>query len=511
MRQVTTLLAVVLLASTANATKPKVVIPDFTTPGIEAAAGKALGENLVNIVAAEVQRLGYDVISWADIKAMLAVEKRRAILGCEDDVLCMAEIGGALGGDYLISGTVGKLGETFNLSLVLVDTKRAQVKQRFQGSAGSAAVLSATAKRGVQVLFGETQDLTGLGTIFIKTEPPGAEVMLDGKPVGSSPVTVDEVSAGEHLIVAQKGEHRAQTTVHLRPEALERVVLTLAEAPPVKLKVFSTPPEARVYIDDEEVGVTPLVLPSVRSGKCRIRLVLHQYRDHEDEVSLSYEEYEAGGRAPLKYEVELVPFVVGLTITGLPDEADVLIDGVRKEAPYRVAPGQRKLAIKAHGYEPFERLVAVAPGEDATVGVEMTMLPAYATYVDELDSKQLWFLISAIAGGVFAAGGAAMLVWGQWTYEEAKTARRAYDDAEPHDLADVDRMVTDYSRGARLTGDANVYQAIGFGLAGAAALSFAFCIYSRATYPDDPTTSTGVVGQVVASPDRILVGIGGSF
>jgi hypothetical protein len=55
------------------------------------------------------------------------------------------------------------------------------VRQRFQADAGSASVLDNTARRGVQVLFEKTRDLKGTGILVVRTEPPGAEVSVDGK------------------------------------------------------------------------------------------------------------------------------------------------------------------------------------------------------------------------------------------------------------------------------------------------------------------------------------------
>ncbi len=61
------------------------------------------------------------VISTADINAMLTREKIRDAMGC-DDVECAAEIGGALGVKYLLTGSVAKLGSKVIVTLHLLDT-----------------------------------------------------------------------------------------------------------------------------------------------------------------------------------------------------------------------------------------------------------------------------------------------------------------------------------------------------------------------------------------------------
>jgi hypothetical protein len=71
----------------------------------------------------------YRVISSADINAMLGLEKMKDAAGC-DDVACAAEIGGALGVKYLVSGSVSRLGHEFIVQVSLIDVSRATVMER---------------------------------------------------------------------------------------------------------------------------------------------------------------------------------------------------------------------------------------------------------------------------------------------------------------------------------------------------------------------------------------------
>jgi TolB-like protein len=85
---------------------------------------------LSDIVVSEVARAGHDVISQSDIKAMVGFEQQKKMLGCTDDSSCLAEIGGALGVDYMLTGQVGQIGTRFRISLLVVDTKKARVAGR---------------------------------------------------------------------------------------------------------------------------------------------------------------------------------------------------------------------------------------------------------------------------------------------------------------------------------------------------------------------------------------------
>jgi TolB-like protein len=85
---------------------------------------------LSDIIVSEVAKAKFDVISRSDIAAMVGFEKEKQMLGCSDDSKCLAEIGGALGVDYMLTGQVGQIGSRYRISLLLVDSKKAKVAAR---------------------------------------------------------------------------------------------------------------------------------------------------------------------------------------------------------------------------------------------------------------------------------------------------------------------------------------------------------------------------------------------
>jgi TolB-like protein len=85
---------------------------------------------LTDIVVSDVARAGHEVISRGDIAAMVGFEKQKQVLGCGDETSCLAEIGGALGVDWMITGQVGQIGSQYRISLLLVDSRKARVAAR---------------------------------------------------------------------------------------------------------------------------------------------------------------------------------------------------------------------------------------------------------------------------------------------------------------------------------------------------------------------------------------------
>jgi hypothetical protein len=114
-------LAVALLA--ANAGPRKIAVMDLEGSNVD----PALAQSASLVLPTELRgRLpGVQVISSGEIKSMLGLEKTKQALGCEDEG-CMAEIGGALGVDELISGKLGKVGRTFVVELRRTDVRAAR-------------------------------------------------------------------------------------------------------------------------------------------------------------------------------------------------------------------------------------------------------------------------------------------------------------------------------------------------------------------------------------------------
>ena len=97
---------------------------------------------------------GCDVVSQADIVAMLDYEKQKAVCTDGSDS-CLAEVGQALGADRVVAGTVGKLGGDFILAARLMNVKKGAVEQRAEESVtGAPEQLRRAAKNVGRRLFG---------------------------------------------------------------------------------------------------------------------------------------------------------------------------------------------------------------------------------------------------------------------------------------------------------------------------------------------------------------------
>ncbi|MBK7858516.1 MAG: hypothetical protein IPJ65_07810 [Archangiaceae bacterium] len=114
---------VVLLAGTAAQADEKrlkvVWVGVHATSGVSEQAAQSISDN-VQTELSTIQQ--FQVVSQADLAAVLGVERQKQLLGCSDEGnSCLMEIAGALNADRLVRGDVSRLDETIVLNLSLVD------------------------------------------------------------------------------------------------------------------------------------------------------------------------------------------------------------------------------------------------------------------------------------------------------------------------------------------------------------------------------------------------------
>ncbi len=155
-------------------------------------------EGLSSLIASEcAARPDAQVTSGADIRAMVGFEKQREMLGC-GEASCLAEIGGALGVDYIVGSEVSQVGGTWLISLSLVDISKAQAVARLTKRATGEAQLVDVTTAAVTELLGA---LPGKGAVAVAPpkEPPPAEPPPEAPP--SAVATAEPASGGRSTVL----------------------------------------------------------------------------------------------------------------------------------------------------------------------------------------------------------------------------------------------------------------------------------------------------------------------
>jgi hypothetical protein len=111
--------------------------------GLEAAGASADIVQVANgiVVQSLARASSISVITDDDIRRLVELEAEREVVGCST-ASCLAEIAGALGADFVVFGTVGKLDELFVVQLNLFDAAAARAMGREEIRARRAGALA---------------------------------------------------------------------------------------------------------------------------------------------------------------------------------------------------------------------------------------------------------------------------------------------------------------------------------------------------------------------------------
>ncbi|MBW6394585.1 PEGA domain-containing protein [Thermus sp. SYSU G05001] len=210
-------------------------------------------------------------------------------------------------------------------------------------------------------------------TLVVDSRPAGAEVYLDGRLSGRTPVSL-QVNPGRHEVELRlSGYQPYRVTVNPRPgERVQVFAQLVPEARQGTLAVTSSPSGAEVYVNGALRGRTPL------------RLVLEEGTYQVELKAPGYEPYRATVRVERGRETRvsatLRPIRTGeLYLEARPEGAEVYIDGrLMGRAPLRMTleAGLHEVRVLAPGYGEYRAQVEVRPGESVRLYVELVPVRA---------------------------------------------------------------------------------------------------------------------------------------
>jgi hypothetical protein len=112
-----------------------------------------------------------------------------------------------------------------------------------------------------------------MGTLDITTNPPGATAVIDGKPSGTTPVTLSLIAGSHTLELRGVGEPRSLPVTITAGAQLSQYIELPKAAPVVgQLSVRTEPAGATVTIDGVRRGTTPMVVDDLEPGDHSVSL-----------------------------------------------------------------------------------------------------------------------------------------------------------------------------------------------------------------------------------------------
>ncbi|TFU15251.1 PEGA domain-containing protein [Thermus tengchongensis] len=206
-------------------------------------------------------------------------------------------------------------------------------------------------------------------TLTVDSRPQGAEVYLDGRLSGRTPVTLS-VNPGRHEVELRLAGHQPyRVAVNPRPGERVQVFAQLVPEPRQgTLAVTSSPSGAEVYVDGALRGRTPLTL-TLPEGRYGVELRLSGHEPYRATVQV-----RRGETTRLDVRLNPIPRTGTLLLESSPTGAEAYVNGAfRGRTPLRLVldEGTYRVELRAPGYEPYQATVRVERGRETRLSASL--------------------------------------------------------------------------------------------------------------------------------------------
>lgn len=188
-------MAALAAALPARAAGPRLVVSALRAPPQLTFIGKNAGEAM----AQEAQKAGgFEVLGPEAVERAHGRAALRRLVDCADDARCLAEAARPLAAARVVAGWLSRTETAYRVGVVYVDVKRGEAIAFFSREVpiGSRRLLAELAAAMPAMLRGEAD---APGTLAVTSNVPGADVSVDGRPVGRTPVNV-RLGPGRHQV-----------------------------------------------------------------------------------------------------------------------------------------------------------------------------------------------------------------------------------------------------------------------------------------------------------------------
>jgi formylglycine-generating enzyme required for sulfatase activity len=189
----------------------------------------------------------------------------------------------------------------------------------------------------------------------------GAEVSVDGTIKGTTPLTVRDLSHGEHRVAIRADRHFPFEEM-VRIEGLDKEQTLSAKLVPAwaDFSLNSQPAGAEVFVDDQPSGVTPLAT-QLLDGERAVRVKSPGYKDWQQNFRITAgQPLDAG-------IVQLQPADALVFLESVPAGASVTVNGAyRGQTPLELAlvPGESStVRLFRQGYNSASRVLVAKSGQ----------------------------------------------------------------------------------------------------------------------------------------------------
>jgi hypothetical protein len=297
-----------------------------------------------------------------------------------------------------------------------------------------------------------------IAEIAVLVSVGGAAVEVDGLETGKAPLAQPlRVTGGTHVISAVSpgfAPLSKEVTIAGGEKQSLQLDLVAMQGRMAHVAIKTHLPGARVFADDQAVGVTPLPASvPLGPGNHRIEMRRPGYTTARSDIALGD---GATGEVTLEPEEDRAALaeLAGTLALELPEtEAVISVDGGTRgvyTTPLRLAPGPHRLLVERADFEPFGRDVSVETGRALSVRVILEPTPEYrAQFVSRAQSRRTWAYVSLVGGVVLIGGGVGLVAYDAGQRRQGRSALDALDAQSTRgsmEICDPGTLATTYDQ-----------------------------------------------------------------
>lgn len=209
-------------------------------------------------------------------------------------------------------------------------------------------------------------------TLAIESDPGDADVYLDGRYQGTTPLRVESQPGRRTIRIERSGYEEYETTVQVRPGSQQRIDVTLDEVRRTgTLRFESSPSGAEVYVDGDYQGTTPIGSTTFDAGTYEVRYERSGHRSETFDVTVRPDTQQTVRRSlrPLQGSLRINSNVGGAQAFLDGRHVGTVADGTGRLDVPSLEPGNYQLTLVASGYQTLVERVEIYAGERTEVRV----------------------------------------------------------------------------------------------------------------------------------------------
>ena len=219
------------------------------------------------------------------------------------------------------------------------------------------------------------------GSVYIESNPSGAQAILDGHTSQITPCTFTNVLSGSHqLAVSMSGYTSWTKTITVSAGSTTRVTATLSPISPNTGSIYmvTTPQGASAYVDGVYYGITPALATGLMPGFHQVRLSLSGFSDWVGNVQVTggvtttiTQTLSVGTPTPTQ-----APGTGTVSVSSSPSGAQVFLDdvymGITPVTLPSVSPGSHIVLLKNPGYADWQATILGQANQNTPISATMT-------------------------------------------------------------------------------------------------------------------------------------------